>query len=132
MPCLPLLALGADTVRFFRDGLVVLILVEALIGNVIICGCVLHGAIDGSVTIAFLFSTFVKLAHLVLLLFFVALVLRRLVLLDVFHEAAELGARVGLENVHAEDLGDVALRCQDDLVEHDLTALINNVTIFIN
>ena len=34
--------------------------------------------------------------------------------------------------MHAEDLRDVALRCQDDFIEHVLAALVNNVTIFVD
>jgi len=88
LTCLSLFTLRADAVRLLGDSLVVLVLVEALVRDVIVGGGVLHRAIDRSVTIAFLLSTLIKLTHLVFLFLFDALVLGRLVLLDVLHEAA--------------------------------------------
>jgi len=55
-----------------------------------------------------------------------------LVLLNLFHEATQTRARVSLQDLHAEDLGDVALGSEHDPVEHALAILVDDVALVVD
>ena len=121
----PLISPLILVIRFFRDGFVVFILIETLIGNVVISGRVLHRTVHRGLSIAVVVLN--EITNVV-----AVLAVTGLVLFDLVHQATKTRAAICLQDLHAEDLRDLAVCGKDILVKHSLATLIDNVTILVD
>lgn len=130
-----LVALGDFAVGLLGNCLVVLIIIETLVRDVVISGSVFHGAVNRSVTIFFIILISHRFHHLVGVLTLGIVVVgvaitdvTRLVLFNFVHQTGQARATICLENLHTEDLRDIAIGREHILVKHAFAVFVNNIT----
>ena len=55
-----------------------------------------------------------------------------LILLNFIHQATQAGPTVRLQDLHAEDLRDLAISCEYVLIKHTLPALVDDIAHLVN